>query len=405
MSRWIIGLAAGASLDGVEAAVVEITGDNLDLQVRVTHWLVDPFARDLRDLLIKACTPDKADVRQISLAHRLLGEALASAARRLADSASLSLAAVLCVGCLGLTAWQETDGRLPSHLGLGSTVVVAERTGLTTISDFRARDLVCGGQGSPIQALSDHVLFRDPLLDRVVLHLGGLAQAVYRPAGDDPEEMEGCEVGPCTVLLDSLIEQLTGGKERCDAGGRSAVQGRQIPELLGRWMNHPFVLRRGPKSAHRSFFAEEFARHTVTLAQQNGWGFHDVLCTANHFVANLAATSIRRLVPEEALEFEVILTGRGTRNGLLWRLLKERLPEASLSSSDALGIPTEAKEAVDAALLAALTLDGVPANVPRTTGAGGTRLLGHLTPGSTSNWHRCLAWMTGQREAVFQGEE
>lgn len=395
-TRWVIGLAAGPSADGVDAAVVEIDGRGLDLKARVLHWLVEPYPRELGDLVQKASAPEQADVRQISLLHRLLGETFASTARQVADRASISLHNVLCIGCTGHTAWHEGDGRFPSTLPLGSAAIIAERTGLTAITDFRSRDQGCGGQGSPITALADHLLCTHPEEHRLLLHLGGLAYAIDLPGGSDPQYVVGWETGPCTVLLDALIQAVTGGKERHDAGGKHAVQGKQIPELLQRWTNHPFLLRRTPRSTHRSVFGAEFARQALLFAQHQGWAFHDVLCTANHFVALTIVESVRRHISKPGTLQRVLLSGGGVRNGFLWRLLEERFPGVPLERTDTLGVPAEAKEAVNAAVLACLTLDGVPANVPSATGAAGGRLLGSLTPGSETNWSFCLGWMTGR---------
>jgi anhydro-N-acetylmuramic acid kinase len=191
------------------------------------------------------------------------------------------------------------------------------------------------------------------------------------------------------------MRQLSNGKDRFDPGGRHAVQGRLIPELLHRWLHHPFFLRRPPKSLHRSIFAEEFARQIVAQAQQAGWGSHDLLCTANHLVARVVGESIRRVLPREGLCSRVILTGGGVRNGLLRRLLEEYIPPGTPQEpSDTSGLPAEAMDAAVAALLACYLFDSHPANVPLATGASGQRLLGSLTPGSAANWSRCLQWMT-----------
>jgi anhydro-N-acetylmuramic acid kinase len=396
-TRWIIGLAAGPSVSGVEAALLEVSGRGFDLRARVAHWLAEPYPKELRELVIKTSSPGQADVRQVSLAHRLLGETFAQAALQAADQARFSLQNVLGIGVSGHTAWHEADHRFPSTLSLGTAAVIAERTGLTTVADFRWRDLACGGQGAPLSALGDALLFRTPE-DCLILHLGGLAQAIYVPAGEDPKKVLAWELGPCTVLLDSLIQQISGGKEPCDPGGKQAVQGRQLPELLARWSHHPVLLRRPPKSTHRASFAEEFARQTLALARQMGWNSHDLLCTANHFVARTLGESLRRYLPRPRPPDRILLAGGGVRNGLLWRLLEEQFPDTALARTDTQGVPAEAIEAVNAGLLACLTLDGVPANVPAATGAGGARLLGSLTPGTASNWTRCLAWMNGQAD-------
>src|SRR5207302_1298518 len=205
-------------------------------QARLVHTLHQPLARDLHQLLHridglviippgpveddesregldKARGPSTKEVKQLSLLHRLLGETFAAAARLVADRASFSLQKVLCIGCPGHTVWHDPEGRFPSTLALGMAAVVAERTGVTTVSDFRSRDLASGGQGAPLTALADYLLFRHPEENRIVLHLGGMAHLVYLPAAGKVHEVRGFESGPCNLLLDGLIDQMTNGRE------------------------------------------------------------------------------------------------------------------------------------------------------------------------------------------------
>jgi anhydro-N-acetylmuramic acid kinase len=395
-TRWIIGLASGSSADGADAALLEAEGVGLELRVRLVQALSQPYGPELRDLILRAVGAGPCEARQFALLHRLLGETFAAAARQVADRASFSLQRVQCIGCPGHTVWHDPEGRFPATLGLGMTAVVAERTGLTAVGDFRARDVVAGGQGVPLGALADYLLFRHPTEDRVLIHLGGLARVVSLPAGCRIPDIHGFEAGPCNGLLDALMRQLTGGKETYDPGGKHAVQGRCLDALLQRWLTHPYLQRRPPKSLPRHAFGEEFAAQAVQQARQMHWSLHDLLCTATHFVAHGIAGALRRCLPPGRWPRRVILSGGGTRNGLLWHLLEQQLDGASLERTDKHGIPTDARKAMTFGILAALTVDGVPANVPSATGAAGSRLLGSLTPGSPENWARCLAWMAAQ---------
>ncbi len=394
--RWIIGLASGSSADGIDAALLETEGVGLDLRVRLLHALSQPYGKELRDLILRAVGPGPCDARQFALLHRLLGETFAAAARQVADRASFSLQRVQALGCPGHTVWHDPEGRFPATLSLGMAAVVAERTGLTAVSDFRARDVVAGGQGVPLGALADYLLFRHPGEDRVLIDLGGLARVVYLPANCRIHEIIGFEAGPCNVLLDGLMRHLTGGKEAYDPGGKHAVQGRCIDALLQRWLLHPYLQKRPPKSLPRHAFGEEFAYQAVQQARQMHWALHDLLCTATHFVARGIAGSLRRALPQGKPAARVILSGGGTRNGLLWHLLEQQLGGVPLERSDRHGIPVDARKAMAFGILAALTLDAVPANVPSATGAAGSRLLGSITPGAPANWARCLAWMAAQ---------
>jgi anhydro-N-acetylmuramic acid kinase len=395
-TRWTIGLASGSSADSVDATLLETEGVGLELQARPVCSLSQAYPRDLRDLLLRLGSPGIQEVKQICLLHRLLGETFATAARQVADRASFSLQRVQAIGCPGHTVWHEPDGRFPSTLCLGMSAVVAERTGVTTVGDFHARDLAAGGQGVPLGALVDYLLFRHSQESRVLLHLGGIARLVHLPAGGRLAEVVGFEVGPCNLLLDGLMRQVTGGREGFDPGGKHAVQGRCIEPLLQRWLGHPYLQRRPPKSLPRHGLAEDFILQGVQLARQMSWPLHDVLCTATHFVARSIAHSLRRFVPESRGPVQVLLSGGGVRNGLLWRLLEQDLAGLTLSRTDQVGIPADLRESLTFGVLALLTMDGVPAGMPSATGAAGARLLGSLTPGSSSHWARCLAWMATQ---------
>src|SRR5437762_2526201 len=217
-TRWFIGLASGSSADGVDAALCETEGIGLELRARLLHALHQPYAPDLRDLLRRVAGAGPVESRQAALLHRLLGETFAAAARQVADRASFSLQKVQGIGCPGHTVWHDPEGRFPATLTLGMAAIVAERTGVTTVSDFRARDMAVGGQGVPLAALADYLLLAHPSETRVLVHLGGLARVVYLPAGGRPHGVIGFEAGPCNLLLDALMRQLTGGREAFDAG-------------------------------------------------------------------------------------------------------------------------------------------------------------------------------------------
>jgi len=383
-------LASGSTADGVDAALVETQGVGLDLGIQLRHSLHQPYPRDLRDLLLKLGGGQALPARQLSLVHRLLGEAFAAAARQAANAATGGLPQIHSIGLGGHHAWHETEGRYPSTLGLGMAAVLAERTGLTVISDFRARDLAAGGLGTALTALVDHLLFHDPREARALLHLGSLASIVYLPPEPRPRQILGFHAGPCNVLLDALMRHLTGGREAYDAGGKHAVQGRCIEPLLERWLGHPALQRRPPRNVPLVAFSDEFAGQAVQQARQLQGGLHDVLCTATHFVVRCVGQAVERFLPDKPAR--LLLSGGGVRNGLLWKLLEQRLG-LPLEGIDRYGVPTGARKAVAFAGLAALTLDGVPASLTTATGASGSRLLGSITPGAPANWARCLSWM------------
>jgi anhydro-N-acetylmuramic acid kinase len=393
-TRHFIGLSSGTSLSGVDAALVRVDGIGLELAAHLQQFLHVPYPREVRDLLRHASSAAPTPVRTIALLHRVLGELFANAARQLADQARFDLRNAWCVSCSGHTLWHELDCRYPTTLCIGLASVVAERTGVTTLSDPRGRDVVVGGQGVPLTPLADWLLFRDAAEARVLVHLGGVTTILALPAGAAPKQALGCSAAPGCLLLDGFMQRLTGGKEPCDVGGKHAVQGRCIEPLLEQWLAHPLVQRRPPKAITRRDFGEEFIEHAVQRARQMERSLHDLLCTATHFVARATVAALRQFVPWTPAR--VLLSGGGVRNGFLWRLLDQHLAPTPLEKIDVCGIPSEARKAVAFAVLGALTLEAVPGNLPAVTGASGPRLLGSFTPGAPANWSRCLAWMAQQ---------
>jgi anhydro-N-acetylmuramic acid kinase len=230
----------------------------------------------------------------------------------------------------------------------------------------------------------------------VVLHLGGLARAVFLPAGGRPADVIGFEVGPCSVLLDALMRQLTGGRESFDAGGKHAVQGKCIEPLLRDWLAHPALQRRPPRCVPVQEFGDDFAARVLSEARTHQAGPHDLLCTATHFVARCIGRALERFLPRDKRIDRILLSGGGARNGLLWHLLGQQFAGTAVERSDEAGIPADARKALSFGVLAALTLDGVPGSAPSATGAGGPRLLGSLAPGAPANWAQCLAWMAAR---------
>jgi anhydro-N-acetylmuramic acid kinase len=402
--RWFIGLASGSSTDGVDAALCEADGVGLDMRVHPLLALHQPYAADLRNLIARL-GQGPAEIRQAGLLHRLLGETFAAAARQVADRASMSLQKVQCLGCPGHTAWHEPEGRFPCTLALGMPAVVAERTGVTTVSDFRSRDMIVGGHGSPLTVLPDYLLFHHDEESRALVHLGGMARVTYLPIRARLSQALAFDAVPCNLLLDGLMRQLTAGKEEYDQGGKHGVQGRCLEPLLQRWLAHPYLARRPPKTAPRQSFAEEFVSQAMQMARQAHWSLHDIMCTATHFIARAITSAVSRFLPESRPPDRLLLSGGGVRNGLLWRLLEQQLQGVPFDKTDRFGIPCEARKALGFGILAALTIDGVPANVPSATGAAGARLLGSVTPGSLANWARCLAWMSAQATWGAASEE
>jgi anhydro-N-acetylmuramic acid kinase len=392
--RLLIGLSSGSGLGGIDAALVRVEGIGLDMTVHLERLAHQPHSREVRDLLRAAATNVAMPVRTVALLHRVLGDSFANAVRQLLDDAKLDSRGITCIGCSGHTLWHEPDGRFPTTLNAGVASAVAERTGLTTLTDPRSADVLAGGHGALVTALADWLLFRSETEPRVLIHLGGAAALVALPAACRAKQVIGFHAAPCGMLLDGFMRHLTGGRESFDSFGKHAVQGCCIEPLLERWLAHPLLHRKPPKIVAARDFGEEFIAQAAQWARQMDRSLHDLLCTTTHFVARATVEALRRFVPWPP--HRVLVSGGGVHNGFLWRLLEQQLAPLRLEKTDACGVPCQARKAIAFAALAALTLDAAPGNLPAVTGASGARLLGSITPGNPNNWSACVAWMARQ---------
>jgi anhydro-N-acetylmuramic acid kinase len=371
-TRTLIGLAIGSGFEAADAAAIRVEGVGLGMSPRVLATARVMLPAELRG------------VRQADRA-RDLGESLAVAARQTADRLGLNWRDVLA---LGLLAPPETPFDIAEWL--------AEQTGLTVVSGFRSRDIAAGGGGQLVTAAADALLFRDALQERVLVHLGSATSILLIPPGGKLSELIGFEAGPGSHLLDELITLGTRGRETCDHGGTRAVQGRCLEAVLNRWLAHPFLLRKPPKALPGAAFGTPFLTDAFKSAKSHGATLPDLLCTATHFVARCVGVGCEQWLPPAGAERRVFVSGGGTRNGFLWKLLGQQFPGQPVGRLDELDVPATARTAAGGAVLTALALDGVAANLPLVTGAAGGRLIGRFIPGDPRNWAACTAWMAEQ---------
>lgn len=391
-SRGFIGVASGSGGEGADAVLVETTGIGLQLNARVVCHVRRNHPRPLRELLSRALhSAQSFSIAELPRLHRQLAESEAEAVRQLASRERIDIARVTAIGRIGPLLVHETGDRESITLEAGLPALLAEMTGLTVASDFRERDVAAGGQGMPIAALADWAFFRHPTQRRILVHLGTVTSIAIIQPGARPQDLVAFECGPGTRLLDAVVRQGSRGKTNYDVGGKHAVQGRCLDSVLASWLEHSYFVQRPPKSLPRSEFGPDWIeRAAKAVAAQNG-SLEDLLCTLSHFIIRSAVNALRSLPPLDG-ELHLWLSGGGSRNGFFWRLLEQELAGVVLHRLDELGMPAQARQGADAAVLAAFMMDGVPAGSAGTTGAVG-RILGRVTPGEPRNWSRCLNWM------------
>lgn len=366
--RWrVIGLLSGTSMDGIDvaAAVLRLDGDAVELTP--LGFTEVPYPSGLRERLLAALPPAGCDARELCALDTAVGQAFAEAAHHGVDVLAGGRADL--IGSLGQTLYHWVDeGRARGTLQLGQPAWIAEKTGLPVVADLRARDIAAGGHGAPLASMLDSLWLADQPGTPVALNIGGIANITV--AGTPPVAYD---TGPGNALIDAAANLAGLGSQ--DTGGQWAASGRVRADLLDRLLADPYYKQPPPKSTGKEHFNAEYVR--PLLAERSGDHDHtaDVLATLTELTAVTIADACR-----EHRATRVIASGGGLANPALRRALERHL-DAELVLSDDLGLPAAGKEAYLAALLGFLTCHGLPGNVPATTGASDSRMLGSITPG------------------------
>lgn len=379
----VIGLMSGTSLDGIDAALVEVEGSRPeDIRLQVLHSLTVPYTDERRRMSHDAIVAGNAE--GLCDLHAELGEWLAEAALAVCADAGIDVATVDAIGSHGQTVWHRppAPGRRGATLQLGDPATLAERTGRPVVSDFRTRDVAAGGQGAPLVPWTDQLLFALPDRTRALQNLGGIGNVTRVPPQGSPEPVWAFDTGPGNALIDAAVEIATGGRHRYDRDGRLAGRGRVDRALLGELLRHPYFSAAPPKSTGREEFGRPFVERLVEAVRPEGdQDWLDLVATLTELTARTVADAYHRWVIPRGVD-EVVLTGGGARNPVLAGRIRALLDPVPVLDGAVLDVDPDAKEAVAFAVLAWAHLRGIPANLPSATGAAGPRVLGSLTPGA-----------------------
>jgi len=380
----VIGLMTGTSADAVDAALVRFDGGGLES----THTLVcyregtleEPLRREILAVAAAASLPPERLMRL----DAALGERYAAAVLELLAEARVAPSEVDAIGCHGQTVRHLP--RAPGGVGaltlqVGSAAVLAERTGISVVSDFRPRDTAAGGEGAPLVPLVDWWLCRSSEESRALLNLGGIANLTYLPRSGSLADVTAFDTGPGNAVLDALASRASRGALRRDEGGAMAARGQASTALLAELLADPFFELAPPRLTGRERFGEDYAARMRERGRALGLSDDDLLATGVELIAASVAQAIARFLSGRGGLDAVYASGGGVRNPALWSALARRLAPARLAPSESLGVPADGKEAVAFAFLAHQTLGGRPGNVPSATGATHPVVLGHVTPG------------------------
>lgn len=386
--RIALGLMAGTSLDGVDAALVRLSGSLERPRVQLVKFVTVPYAAGLRGRLLLVAGGSPVSAKELSELNFRVGEAFARAALRVCREGGIDPRRLTVIGSHGQTVFHQgrAVGNIrPSTLQIGEPAVIAERTKAPVVADFRTADIAAGGEGAPLVPMVDYLLLRDERQGVIALNIGGIANLTVIPAGARPEEVYGFDTGPGNMVMDALVRRFTRGRRLYDAGGRLGAHGAVIEPVLAETLRFPFLRRHPPKSAGREEFGGEFVARYF-LSRRPSARFVDLLRTAAELTARSISDALHRFVfprlePARKLH-RLVISGGGAHNRLLVARIAALLPDLQVQVSDRYGLPVDAKEAMAFAVLAERTLHGLTGNLPSVTGAREPVVLGKLILGA-----------------------
>jgi len=385
----VLGMMSGTSADGIDVALARISGapPRLSAKLAAHHHL--RFTASVRRSILNLANGGATSTAEISHLNFLLGEEFARAAIAASRKWRVPLSKIDLVGSHGQTVFHQGEAtlakgvrRIASTLQIGEPCIIAERTGIDTIADFRSSDIAAGGHGAPLVPFVDYLLYRDAKRGRVALNIGGIANVTVIPAAAIPADVFAFDTGPGNMLIDALVESITRGHAHFDRGAKIARSGKTIPALLEQLMNDSYLSKKPPKTAGREEFGLEYAKKWIAWGKKHRASPSDLVRTATVFTSLSIADAFRRFIFPRARVQELIVAGGGANNPLLMAQLAAVLPGIQVISSAQWGIPTEAKEAFAFAVLAYESYHGRPNNLPSATGARhpvvmGKRVHGH----------------------------
>jgi anhydro-N-acetylmuramic acid kinase len=378
-----LGLMSGTSVDGVDCAIVDIRGKGHHLRIRVLGTDTVPFRPQFRSKILQAMS--QGTVSDICHLNAAVGEVFARAALKVMKKFGVTPKDIALIGSHGQTLYHQPKsiretgiGGIRSTLQIGESSVIADRTGITTIANFRARDMAAGGQGAPLAPYLHFVTFQSRTRTRLVLNLGGIANLTYLPANGNLKQVKAFDTGPCNMVLDGLTIWGTKGRRSFDRGGRLALKGKIHSPLLRMFLAHPYFRKPSPKTTGREEFGELYVSHLIKAARKWKVPFEDMLATCCLGISLTISKGAKRFPCDCD---DVVVGGGGVENVVLMGHLQTFFGIEKVKKMEELGWGSHSYEAIAFAVLAHQTWKGVGANVPGVTGARGPVVLGTIAPG------------------------
>jgi anhydro-N-acetylmuramic acid kinase len=382
---FVLGIMSGTSADGIECALARISGAPPRLNAQFLDHCSVNFPPAVRTEILRVAEQAAITAGDLSQLNFRLGELFADAALNACRQFRISPSRISLIGSHGQTIFHQ--GRRVPYLGsptastlqIGEASVIAARTGITTIADFRPADIAQGGQGAPLVPYADGLLYAHPKLGRVSLNLGGIANITVIPAAGKPAQIFAFDTGPANMLIDALVSHFTRGRQRFDKDARLAQSGRSIPALVDELMRDPFLKIAPPKSTGREYYGRAYLKKVLALGRKHRAKPADLVRAATIFTALSVVDALHRFVLPKIKIHQLIVSGGGAHNPLIHAQLSAALSGIEVVRSDNFGVHADAKEAFAFTLLAYETFHRRPANLPSATGARRPTILGKIS--------------------------
>jgi len=385
-SRLALGLMSGTSVDGIDVALVRIAPSITAnaAHARLENFVTVPFAAAVRAEVLRIAEGAPISPGEISQLNFRLGRIFADAALRACRKFRVSPRRLSVIGSHGQTIFHQ--GRPSRFLGqpvastlqIGEPAVIAAITGVTTVGDFRPADMAVGGQGAPLVPFADYLLYRDARRGRAILNIGGIANVTIIPKEASPREVIAFDTGPGNMVIDALVRHFTSGRRTYDAESQMASRGQLLPALLDGLLAAPYFRQAPPKSAGREQYGKAYVEKILAWGRRHRARPEDLVRTATMLTALSIADALHRWVRRRTAISQLIVSGGGARNPLILAQLSAALGGVEVTTTEALGLPGDAKEAFIFALLADQTLLCRPSNLPSATGARRPAILGKI---------------------------
>ena len=374
----VIGLMSGTSVDGIDVALVEISGKETDLKVDLLSGETFAYPQELRDKILAVCGGQAISMVELGMLDDAIAVQFAQAAQKIqANHPPADL-----IGSHGQTVYHRPPkkGQLGYTLQLGRGDLIANLTKILTVSNFRAADMALGGEGAPLVPKIDACLLAHPTKTRAIQNIGGIGNVTYLPPTQTSDwELQVCgwDTGPGNALLDLAVSRLTNGSQTYDHQGQWASQGSPDSELVNKWLKQDFFRASPPKSTGRELFSADYLDRCWQDMEQNKLNDKDCLATITELTVASIIDSYQRFLPH--MPDEILLCGGGSKNLYMRQRLLAELTSTQIITTDDVGIDGNFKEAIAFAVLAYWRVHSIPGNLPQVTGASRATLLGHVS--------------------------